>query len=126
MYRFAQDVLGPMNVPMFFVSTGTNKDSGGYFSSLLADRTCLTRIGLFYFFQTNPVLRQFVGEILLDFPERPIRELLRLFLVDPFFLSGVSLHSLHFSNVHVRYRLRKAPVDKLLRCFMKRIPQLSL
>jgi hypothetical protein len=38
MDRFAQDVFGSMNVPMFFVSTGTGKDSGRHFSSLLADR----------------------------------------------------------------------------------------
>ena len=126
MHRFAQDVSGPMNVPMFFVSTGTSKDSFGHFSSLLADRACLTRIGLFYFLQANAVLCQFVRKILLNFPERPIRELLRLFPVGPLFLSCVSLDSLDLPHINVGNGLGKTPIDKLLRCFMKGIPQLPL
>jgi hypothetical protein len=63
---------------------------------------------------------------LLDFSERPIRELLRLFPVGPLFLSCVSLDSLDLPHINVGNGLDQTPFDKLLRCFMKRIPQLSL
>ena len=75
--------------------------------------------------QANAMWSQLISEILLHFPEWPIRELLRLFAARTFFLSRVPLYSFDVSDIHIGGGLFQTPVDKLFRYFMERIPQLS-
>ena len=86
---------------MFLIPTPAQKQAGRYFFSLLADRTCLARIWLLDFMQANAMWSQLINEMLLHFPEWPIRELLRLFAACPLFLSRVALHSFDVSNIYI-------------------------